>query len=148
MVVLGSTGSIGVNSLLIADKFNIKIEALSCNKNVDLLNLQIAKFSPKFVCVGNKSLVKFINHKNVFVGENGLLEMLKECKSSKIINALVGFAGLRPSVEIQKLNKTLCLANKESLVVAGKFLNTNKIIAIDSEHFGLRFLLKKAPKIS
>ncbi len=57
MVVLGSTGSIGVNSLLIANKFNIEVEALSCNKNVDLLNLQIAKFKPKFVCIGDESLV-------------------------------------------------------------------------------------------
>ena len=142
MVVLGSTGSIGVNSLLIANKFNIEVEALSCNKNVDLLNLQIEKFKPKFVCVGDESLVKSVNHKTVFVGENGLLEMLKNCKSKKVINALVGFAGLKPSIKTQNLGKTLCLANKESLVVAGKFLDTKKIIPIDSEHFGLKFLLK------
>lgn len=142
MVVLGSTGSIGVNSLLIANKFNIEVEALSCNKNVDLLNLQIAKFKPKFVCIGDESLVKSVNHKTVFVGENGLLKMLENCKSKKIINALVGFAGLKPSIKTQNLGKTLCLANKESLVVAGKFLDTKKIIPIDSEHFGLKFLLK------
>lgn len=143
MVILGSTGSIGVNSLLIANKFNIEVEALSCNKNVDLLNLQIAKFKPKFVCVGDESLVKSVNHKTVFVGENGLLKMLENCKSKKVINALVGFAGLKPSIKTQNLNKTLCLANKESLVVAGKFLDTKKIVPIDSEHFGLKFLLKE-----
>lgn len=67
MVVLGSTGSIGVNSLLIANKFNFEVEALSCNKNVDLLNLQIEKFKPKFVCVGDESLVKSVNHKTVLL---------------------------------------------------------------------------------
>lgn len=65
--------------------------------------------------------------------------MLEECQSPKIINALVGFAGLKPNIRIQKLNKTLCLANKEA-VVAGKFLDSTKINPIDSEHFGLRFL--------
>lgn len=148
MVVLGSTGSIGVNSLLVAKKFNLEVEALSCNKNIDLLNSQIEKFNPKYVCVGDKNLVKNVKHSKVFYGENGILEMLNECKSTKVINALVGFAGLKPSIEIQKLGKTLCLANKESLVVAGKFLDTKSIKPIDSEHFGLKFLIKKDMLIS
>ncbi|NLK67391.1 MAG: 1-deoxy-D-xylulose-5-phosphate reductoisomerase [Campylobacteraceae bacterium] len=148
MVVLGSTGSIGTNALLLARKFNLEIEALSCNKNVDLLNLQILEFKPKFVAIADESLAKDVKHDKVFVGENGILEMLKECKSQKVINSLVGFAGLKPSVLTQKLGKKLCLANKESLVVAGKFLDTKNIKAIDSEHFGLKFLLKDSPKIS
>ncbi|PSM53204.1 1-deoxy-D-xylulose 5-phosphate reductoisomerase [Campylobacter blaseri] len=147
MVVLGSTGSIGVNSLEIAKRFNLEIEALSCNKNYKLLNEQISKFSPKFVCIGDKFLKDKVNHNKVFIGENGLLDMLKECQSSKVVNALVGFAGLKPSILVQKLGKTLCLANKESLVAGGKFLDSKKIKAIDSEHFGLKFLLKDSLKI-
>lgn len=149
MIVLGSTGSIGKNALLVAKKFNIAIEALSCNKNVELLNAQIAEFKPKFVCVGSKALVSEVKGDvKVFALESGLLEMLENSKSDIVVNSLVGFAGLRPSIKTQELNKTLCLANKESLVVGGKFLQTNKIRAIDSEHFGLKFLLKDRPDIS
>lgn len=147
MVVLGSTGSIGVNTLFLAKKFGIKIEALSCNKNYELLNEQIAKFNPKFVYIGDESLKDKVNHSRVFCGQDGILQMLKECESLKVVNALVGFAGLKPSILIQKLGKILCLANKESLVVGGKFLDAKKIRAIDSEHFGLKFLLKDNLKI-
>lgn len=149
MIILGSTGSIGTNSLLLARRFDIDIEALSCNKNIKLLNSQIAEFKPKFVCVGDKNLKnEVMGDVRVFAGENGILDMLSECNSKTVVNSLVGFPGLKPSIKTQKLGKTLCLANKESLVVGGKFLKTNEIKAIDSEHFGLRFLLKNSPKIS
>ena len=150
MVILGSTGSIGKNTLALCKKFNVEVEALSCAKNVDLLNEQILKFKPKFVCVGDEKLaknVKNIEAKKIFFGEAGLLEMLEISSSKKVINALVGFAGLAPSLKTQALGKKLALANKESLVVGGKFLKTREILPIDSEHFGLKFLLenKTAP---
>ena len=145
MVILGSTGSIGKNTLALCEKFDISVEALSCAKNVALLNEQILKFKPKFVCVGDEKLaknVKNIEAKNIFFGEAGLLEMLEISSSKKVINALVGFAGLAPSLKTQALGKKLALANKESLVVGGKFLKTREILPIDSEHFGLKFLLE------
>lgn len=142
MVILGSTGSIGKNSLKICDEFKIKVEALSCAKNYEILNSQIEKFKPKFVCIQDKNLKDKVNHDKVFCGDDGILEMIRECQSSLFINALVGFSGLMPSIEIQKNNKILALANKESLVVGGKFLKTNEIRPIDSEHFGLKFLLE------
>lgn len=142
MIVLGSTGSIGVSTLDIARQFGIKIEALSCNKNYKLLNEQIAEFSPKFVCIADESLKPFVKHKFVYSGNDGILKMLENSQSKTVVNALVGFAGLVPSIKTQALNKTLCLANKESLVVGGKFLKTSEIRPIDSEHFGLKFLLK------
>ncbi|NLY03294.1 MAG: 1-deoxy-D-xylulose-5-phosphate reductoisomerase [Campylobacter sp.] len=148
MVILGSTGSIGTNSLKVAKNFDIGVEALSCNTNISLLNEQISKFKPKYACVADESLrgeVRGVS--KVFAGKSGLIEMLEVCKSKTVINSLVGFAGLAPSIHIQKLNKTLALANKESLVVAGKFLDTTKISPIDSEHFGLKFLLKNSPSI-
>ena len=101
MVILGSTGSIGKNTLALCEKFDISVEALSCAKNVALLNEQILKFKPKFVCVGDEKLaknVKNIEAKNIFFGEAGLLEMLEISSSKKVINALVGFAGLAPSL--------------------------------------------------
>lgn len=149
MVILGSTGSIGVNSLKIAKKYNIKIEALSANSNFTLLNEQIAKFNPKFVCITQECLKDKINHNAVFCGENGLLEMLELCESKMVLNALVGFAGLKPTINSINLGKKVALANKESLVVGGKFIDISKINPIDSEHFGLKFLIgnKTATKL-
>lgn len=148
MVVLGSTGSIGKNTLELARKFGIKIEALSCAKNFELLNAQIAEFKPKFVYIKDPNLAKFLHHDKIFSGENGICEMLQKCQSELVVNALVGFSGLVPSIKTQKLGKILALANKESLVVGGKFLDTKKIRAIDSEHFGLKFLLENRAKVA
>jgi len=147
LIILGSTGSIGVNTLIMAKKFDIKIEVLTANKNVDLLNKQIKKFNPKFVVIGSKKLLKEVNHKKVFYGEKGILEVLQIAKSNLVVNALVGFAGLKPTLEAIKLNKRIALANKESLVVAGNFVDVDKLFPIDSEHFGLWYLLNdKKPK--
>lgn len=141
MVVLGSTGSIGTNTLNLARKFGLSVEALSCASNYELLNEQIAEFKPKFVCIAEPKFAKFVKHKRVFAGAQGICDMLKECESERVVNSLVGFVGLAPSLTAQKLGKKLALANKESLVAGGKFLDRGAINPIDSEHFGLKFLL-------
>ena len=148
MVVLGSTGSIGVNALNIAKRFDLEVEALVANNNIKLLNKQIKEFQPRFVAIGDESKRDLVEHTNIFVGESGILELLEASNSKKVVNALVGFAGLKPTLKALELNKDLALANKESLVIAGKFINTTKITPIDSEHFGLWYLLdgKKKPK--
>ncbi|BCX79409.1 1-deoxy-D-xylulose-5-phosphate reductoisomerase [Campylobacter sp. 19-13652] len=151
MVVLGSTGSIGTNALKIASEHNLEIEALACGKNIELLNSQIAKFNPRFVCIGDENAlcgVKGISKDRIFIGQDGIKDMLNECKSDLVLNSLVGFAGLAPSLHTQKLGKKLALANKESLVVGGKFIDTSRIEAIDSEHFGLKFLLRANVDVS
>lgn len=149
MIILGSTGSIGQNTLLLAKQFNLDVFALACEKNYKLLNKQIELFKPKFVYIKDKNLAKFVKSKNVFSGDISLF--LKACHeefgSIKLINALVGISGLKPSKIAQELSFKLCLANKESLVAGGKFLNCDLIEPIDSEHFGLKFLLKTNPKI-
>ncbi len=142
MIVLGSTGSIGVNALNIAKRFNIDIEVLVAGENIDLLNSQIELFSPKRVVIKNKEDISKINHDNVLWGEEGIIEALRESESSLVVNALVGFLGLRPTLEAIGLDKKVALANKESLVVAGSFIDTSKIVPIDSEHFGLWYLLQ------
>jgi len=149
MIVLGSTGSIGVNALNIAKRFGIEIEALVAGNNIQLLNEQIKEFNPKYVCVAKKGDEK-INHKNIFYGMEGILEILNISKSDIVINALVGFVGLKPTLEAIRLDKKVALANKESLVVAGCFVDTKKIFPIDSEHFGLWYLLqnKKVEKLT
>ncbi len=145
MIVLGSTGSIGVNALHIAKRFGYEVEALVAGTNVARLNEQIAAFHPRYVVVGDKTRVKDVRHDSVFYGEEGILEVLHKSKSDVVVNALVGFAGLRPTIEAIRLGKRVALANKESLVVAGQFIDISKIQPIDSEHFGLWYLLQDRP---
>ncbi|MDD3342326.1 MAG: 1-deoxy-D-xylulose-5-phosphate reductoisomerase [Sulfurospirillaceae bacterium] len=141
MVILGSTGSIGVNALAIAKRFNLHVEALVAGKNIALLNEQIKAFNPTCVCIADEADKSLVNHNRVYVGNAGILEILNRSMSDIVVNALVGFVGLAPSIETLRLGKRLALANKESLVVAGHLLDTSKIIPIDSEHFGLWYLL-------
>ncbi|MEE3744676.1 1-deoxy-D-xylulose-5-phosphate reductoisomerase [Campylobacter porcelli] len=151
MIVLGSSGSIGLNALRLAREHNLKVEALACKSNLKVLNSQIKEFAPKLVYIDDDSLKPLVNHKFVFSKNDGIESFLKACSdeigSTKLINAFVGFDGLTPSVLGLKLGFDLALANKESLVVGGQFLDCAKITPIDSEHFGLKFLLKDRPKI-
>jgi len=119
----------------------LNVEGLVANSNIELLNHQIEEFNPKFVAIGDSSKRDLVNHNRVFSSEDGILELLELSSSKKVVNALVGFVGLKPTLKSLELNKELALANKESLVVAGKFINSSKITPIDSEHFGLWYLL-------
>lgn len=145
MIVLGSTGSIGKNALSLAWEYGLSVIALACASNYKLLNAQIKDFAPKLVFIKDKKVAKNVKHSRVFCGD--ITEFLRacasECDSSKttLINALVGFGGLVPSKLAGELGFNLALANKESLVAGGAFLDTAKITPIDSEHFGLKFLL-------
>lgn len=140
MILLGSTGSIGINALKIADKFSLRVETLVCGTNIELINEQIRKYNPSYVCVATKELSLHVEHENVFYGPSGILEVIELSSSNLVVNALVGFAGLAPTIKTLELGKKLALANKESLVVAGHLLDCSKITPIDSEHFGLWYL--------
>lgn len=143
MVILGSTGSIGINTLEIASILNLDIEVLCAGYNIDLLNQQIKKYNPKIVVIADKNdSAKIKNFAGkLYFGQDGILESINETKSKVVVNALVGTAGLIPTIESLRLNKTLALANKESLVIGGAFLDISKIIPIDSEHFSISYLL-------
>lgn len=142
MIILGSTGSIGVNTLKVAKRFNLDVEVLVAGKNIDLLNIQIKEFNPKRVVISSKDDLHRVNHHNVYFGEDAILEAIEESSSNIVVNALVGFLGLKPSLKTIECGKKLALANKESLVVAGKFIDQKNLSAIDSEHFGLWYLLQ------
>ena len=145
VVVLGSSGSIGLNTLEVCKKFHIRVEALVVGNSIELLNKQIEEFQPKLVAVARKEDVARVKHKRVYVGEEGILRLLEECEAETVVNALVGFAGLKPTLKTLELGKKLALANKESLVVAGKFIDSSKITPIDSEHFALWYLVNHRP---
>ncbi len=145
IAILGSTGSIGVNTLLVAQRYNIPIEALVAGRNIDLLNQQIATHKPKYVAIAHASDKARVNHPHVFVGAEGILALLEQCQSPTIVNALVGYAGLAPTLKSIALGKKVALANKESLVVGGEFIDMAHIVPIDSEHFGLWYLMGERP---
>lgn len=145
MVLLGSTGSIGVNTLIVAKKFNIEVEVLVAGKNIDLLNKQILEHKPKVVVIADKEDLPRVNHSHVYAGEEAILDVIKDSKSDLVVNALVGFLGLRPTLTALAANKNVALANKESLVACGAFIDVSKIQPIDSEHFGLWYLMQDRP---
>jgi len=145
MILLGSTGSIGVNTLIIASKFNIDVEVLACGKNIELLNRQIKTHMPKVVVIADECDIAKVEHDRVYAGSEALLKVIEDAKSELVVNAMVGFLGLRPTLTTLACGKKLALANKESLVAAGAFIDTSKIQPIDSEHFGLWYLLQDRP---
>jgi len=145
IVLLGSTGSIGVNTLIIAKRYNIQIEALVAGTNIDLLNKQIALHQPKKVVIAHEADKHKVNHPNVQCGNDAILELIEASKSDMIVNALVGYTGLAPTLKAISLGKRVALANKESLVVAGEFIDMSLITVIDSEHFGLWYLINERP---
>lgn len=150
LALLGSTGSIGQTTLKVAKKLNISIELLVAGKNINLLNQQIQEFSPSLVVIGDKNDLHKLHSKGtkVFFGNEGIKEALSLCSSSLVLNALVGFVGLEPTLFSLALGKQVALANKESLVTAGWLFDVSKLIPIDSEHFSLWYLLRNSQNLN
>lgn len=140
MILLGSTGSIGVNALYIAEQFGLGVDTLVAGRNITLLNQQIERHKPKRVVVMRDEDRVHVNHPDVRSGDDAIITAIEESESDDLVNALVGFAGFRPTLKALELGKNVALANKESLVVGGAFLDTSSIVPIDSEHFGLWYL--------
>lgn len=148
LAVLGSTGSIGVNTLDIAGRFEneFKVVALAAGTNIQLLREQIERFEPRVVSVLNEALAdalkkKISRHKTgVLHGVEGLIQISALSEVDLVVSALVGAAGLIPTISAIKARKPIALANKESLVIAGKIIveearkNGVTILPIDSEH--------------
>lgn len=147
IAILGSTGSIGRSSLEVIKNLpqEFRVTYLTANKNIDLLQKQIAQFHPRGVVVldsCNASVLgKVLGDKTeMHVGEEGLMEIVRRDDVDIVISSLVGFAGLKPTIEAIKHRKTVALANKETLVVAGQLMTSLvreygvRLIPIDSEH--------------
>lgn len=149
MIILGSTGSIGTNALEVAAHFSIHIESLCAGRNIALLNKQIKQFSPKNVCIACRDDASNLisGDYKLFYGDEGILDMIESSHSPVVLNALVGFSGLAPSIKSLNNNKKLALANKESLVNAGWLMSMEDITPIDSEHFGLWYLTQNSQNL-
>ena len=147
ILILGSSGSIGINTLNVVRNFpdKFRVVGLSVNSRIDLLEQQIKEFNPEFVVVTDESKAKELksnigNLCEVFSGNKGLLKVASEKDYDVLLGAIVGFAGLAPTLEAIKRGKRIALANKETLVVAGELVtklileNGAEIIPVDSEH--------------
>ncbi len=149
--ILGSTGSIGTSALevirnLQKNGFDCEVVFLSCNNNIDKFRAQINEFNPLTVILHNESKLQELKDSGIppdieiLTGFDTLNELVSRDNYDILINSLVGFVGLIPTLEAIKHDKRVALANKETLVVAGKLinetlLNTNsELIPIDSEH--------------
>ncbi|RJP73579.1 MAG: 1-deoxy-D-xylulose-5-phosphate reductoisomerase [Ignavibacteriales bacterium] len=145
--ILGSTGSIGVNTLEVIKCFPDKfiVTGLTANSNIGLLEKQILEFRPSTVVVSDKiaavALNKRLNGKfEVLAGEQNLAAAAKNEDYDVLVSSLVGFVGLAPTIEGIKRGKRIALANKETLVVAGELItkllkeNNSQLLPIDSEH--------------
>ncbi len=147
VLILGSTGSIGVNTLNVLRNFPEKfsIAALTVNTRIDLLESQIKEFKPEAVVVRDEHYALELQKKlgsscYVLSGDSGLVEVAAELDYDIFVGAIVGFSGLAPALEAIKRGKIIALANKETLVVAGELVtnlckkHNAKLIPIDSEH--------------
>ncbi|HEY0653104.1 MAG TPA: 1-deoxy-D-xylulose-5-phosphate reductoisomerase [Chryseosolibacter sp.] len=148
IAILGSTGSIGTQALeVIASHPNaFEVEVLTAQNNVDLLIQQALRFKPNAVVISNESYYEKLKHAlenedvKVYAGENALASVVQMDTIDLVLTALVGYAGLRPTIKAIESGKTIALANKETLVVAGELVTRLarekgvNIYPIDSEH--------------
>ncbi len=151
VVILGSTGSIGTSSLEAVQnqRDEFEVVGLACRENVELFSRQIRTFNPLFACIYEESLAKNVDFGRAqkLTGAEGLQELVKS-DAEIIINALPGSIGLAPTVDALKQHKCVALANKESLVMAGRLIsaltkaNHGTLIPVDSEHSALYQLME------
>ncbi len=146
LCILGSTGSIGRQALELVESLGIRVDALSANTNTTLLEAQIRRFKPAYVCMTDPLCAEDLavrvkdQSTKVLAGIDGMLEMIHLCGSDTVLTSIVGIAGLRPTVEAIKLKKTIALANKETLVTGGKIVTGlvqeygTRLLPVDSEH--------------
>lgn len=145
IILLGATGSIGTQSIDVIESHpnEFTLVALSCGKNITKLKEILQKVQVKNVCVQEKADMLSLQQEypiiNFVQGEEGILSLL-DIEADVVINALVGFVGLKPSLKTISTNKILALANKESLVVGGPIVKeylkkyNGEMYPIDSEH--------------
>lgn len=159
LIILGSTGSIGTQSLEVARRSGYKVTALAAGSNIELLEKQAREFKPLCVAVFNETAAKDLKLKlndtdiKVLSGINGVCEVAQG-EGDIVLNSIVGIAGLRPTLAAIDAGKTIALANKETLVTGGEIVNRKarekgvKILPVDSEHSAIFQSLQGAPENS
>lgn len=156
MVILGSTGSIGTQALDVARLRNFTVKALTSNSNIDLLEKQIREFKPEIAAVADESRAAELRIKvadtdtKVLGGEEGICAAA-QLDADKVLNSIVGIAGLKPTLAAIEEGNDIALANKETLVAGGELVTTRAkekgvaILPVDSEHSAIFQSLQGSP---
>lgn len=155
IAVLGATGSVGMQALDVARKRGYRVNLLSAKANVDLLAALAREFLPPRVAIADESLVEALRVAlsdtpcRIYAGGPGILEAIRECERDTVyVNAILGQAGLLPSLAVIDKGERLALANKETLVCAGELVMARargtgaEILPVDSEHSAIFQCLK------
>lgn len=149
LIILGSTGSVGRQAIEVAQEHNIEVAALSCSSDIKLLEEQVRMLRVRACSVRDYDAAKSLRQSladttvKVYAGDDGMCEMISDLRADKVLNSVSGFDGLRPTLAAIDAGSDLALANKESLVVAGKLVMARakargvKILPVDSEHSAL-----------
>ncbi len=148
IAILGSTGSIGTQALEVIEAYPdyFDLQVITAGKNADLLIEQAKKFQPNTVVIGDEASYSKVKEAlwnddiHVYCGEEALCQVVESTEVHTVLTALVGYAGLKPTIHAIEAGKTIALANKETLVVAGEFITKLakekgvNIYPVDSEH--------------
>lgn len=155
--VLGSTGSIGTQTLDVARKYNINISALTAHSNVKLIEEQIREFKPSLAVMFDEKAASDLKTRiadldvKVLSGIEGLIEAATEESCDTVLNSLVGMVGLEPTLAAAEAGKNIALANKETLVAGGELVMNKvkeygvKLLPVDSEHSAIFQCLEGCP---
>jgi len=148
IAVLGSTGSIGTQTLDVISRYpgEFEVEVLTAGNNVRLLEQQARKFMPNAVVIGNEGHYHLLRDSlrdvpvKVYAGEDAIEQIVTGSNIDMVVAGMVGYSGLRPTISAVNAGKRIALANKETLVVAGEIIRKlmkesgSRIIPVDSEH--------------
>jgi 1-deoxy-D-xylulose-5-phosphate reductoisomerase len=147
IIILGSTGSIGRNALWVAERFRdrFQVVGLGAGRNIDLLSEQVRRFRPRTVAVLTEELARDLRRRlepgtEVLAGLDGYQELARLPEGELVLSAMVGAAGLMPTLAAIRSGKDVALANKETLVMAGALVTEEvrrqrgKLLPVDSEH--------------
>lgn len=155
--ILGSTGSIGTQTLDVVDKLNLNVVALTASTNIELLEQQVRKYKPQLAVVFDEEKAKLFkdNIKDtdtlVLSGMDGLVSAATIESAELVLNSVVGMVGLKPTIAAANAKKDIALANKETLVAGGKLVtdavknNGVKLLPVDSEHSAIFQCLQGIP---
>ena len=158
--MLGSTGSIGTQTLDVVRNNNKELEVvgLAANTRVEMVEKQVREFGPKYACMFDENAAKQLRERladvdiKIFSGMEGLLEIVSVSEADTVLTAVVGMIGIRPTIKAIESGKDIALANKETLVCAGHIIMSLaakkgvKILPVDSEHSAIFQSLNGEPK--
>lgn len=156
--ILGSTGSIGTQSLDVCRMHGYNVKCLTANSSVDIIENQVREFKPELVCMMNENAAKDLRSRiadtsaKVVSGMDGLIECAVYDGADTVLNSVVGMIGLQPTLEAIKAKKTIALANKETLVAGGHLVtnlakeNGVSILPVDSEHSAIFQAMQGSPR--